>query len=447
MRTKTLNAASFDSPQQTGAIGNIGTISGSNNPIIVGSSGVNITNIFPLEGPGVPAPRPQQIQRQDQEPRPTAPDPSYQDVGNKTRDILKGVYKTTGSYVQLLPGVDNDQMHIAGIYTKVQLETREGVAVVTGQKGDTVNSTEYAKIFRLRTKPGELISRLIFYGMGGVGKSTIFDKIAFDWADEASEFLKRFQLVFLLKMCALLQESDIVDSTFDQLLDEDSEIAKDELDKFIQNNSNEVLILLDGFDEMKTETLDPVSFGSVLKALNRKKYRECVICVSTRPSHLEKLTSESLVRNPCTHVEVLGFTEEDVHEYVQKFYAENPTSGNALSQTIEKSITLREFATNPMLLLLMCLLWRDSKQLPETTSRLFTEAIDHVFTRKHISGEVGSKTVISIGQTALRGLMSANQQYSFQEDEFEPKALDLALKAGILTKQRVREPHGTTGMR
>ncbi|XP_038045557.1 uncharacterized protein LOC119720096 [Patiria miniata] len=83
---------------------------------------------------GVPAPRPQHSQRPDQEPRLRAP--SYQDVGNKTRNILKEFYKTTGSYIQLLHEVDNDQKHIADIYTKVQLETREGVAVVT--TGETV---------------------------------------------------------------------------------------------------------------------------------------------------------------------------------------------------------------------------------------------------------------------------------------------------------------------
>ncbi|XP_038045850.1 uncharacterized protein LOC119720280 [Patiria miniata] len=386
---------------------------------------------------GVPAPRPQQSQRPDQEPRVGDP---YQETGNKTRDILKRVYTTTGSYVQLLPGVDNDKMHIPGIYTKVQLETREGVAVVTGQKGETVNSTEYAKIFRLRTlrtKTEELIKRLIFFGMGGVGKSTIFDKIAYDWADETSEILKRFKLVFLLKMCALSQESDLVDSTFDQLLGEKSGIEKDELDKFILANPNEVLILLDGFDEMKTKKLDAALFGSILKALNRTVYQECFICVSSRPSRLETLMSETLVQNPCTHVEVLGFTDEDVHEYVKKFFDKDPDSRNALIQTIEKSNTQRGFATNPLFLLLMCLLWRENKQLPETTSRLFNAAVDHMFTRKRISGEDVSKTVISIGQTALLGLMSANQKFSFQEDEFEPRALDLALKAGILTKQRV----------
>ncbi|XP_038045554.1 NACHT, LRR and PYD domains-containing protein 3-like isoform X1 [Patiria miniata] len=451
-----------------GSIGNIGTVSGNQSPTVVGAGQVifhynsppetaaatvtvtgDVTTSSPNANPsspspspipstqasGVPAPRPQHSQRPDQEPRLMDP---CQEAGNKTRDKLKIFYKTTGSYVQLLPGVDNDQKHITGIYTKVQLETREGLAEVTDKKGETVNSTEYAKIFRLRTKTGELIKRLIFYGMGGVGKSTIFDKIAFDWAEEASEILKRFELVFLLKMYALSQESDLVASTFDQLLGEDSGIATDELDQIILASPNEVLILLDGFDEMSTKTLNAASFGSILKALNRTKYRECVICVSTRPSHLEKLTSKSLIQNPCTHVEVLGFTDEDVNEYIRKFYKEDRDSGKALIQTISKSNAMSDLANNPMLLLLMCLLWRESEQLPETSSRLFSEAVDYMFTRKpEISGEDVPKTLIAIGKTALQGLIGANQYFSFQEDEFESKALDIALRAGILTQQRV----------
>ncbi|XP_038045666.1 NLR family CARD domain-containing protein 4-like isoform X2 [Patiria miniata] len=428
-----------DSPQQTGTIEDLGAVGGSNYPTVSGSSGVNVTYNFPLEGPGVPAPRPQQSQRPDQDPRWT--DPS-QEAGKKTRDVLKGVYKTTCSSVKLLPGVDNDQMHIAGINTKVQFKTREGRAFVTGQE-DIITSTDYSKIFRRRARFGELIKRLIFFGTGIVGVSTMFDKIAYDWADETSEILNGFKLVFLLKMCALSQKSDLVDSTFDQLLGKKSGIEKDELDQFILANPNEVLILLDGFDEMKTKKLNAASFGSILKALNRTVYKECLVCISTRPSHLKilmplmSLMSETLVQDPCTHVEVLGFTDEDVNDYVQKFYDKDPDIGKALIQTIEKSNTLRYFAKTPVLLFLMCLLWRKSKQLPKTTSRLFTEAIDHMFTRKHLSGYYASNTVIAIGKIALHGLTSANQKFSFQEDEFEPKALELALKAGILTQQRV----------
>ncbi|XP_038060332.1 NLR family CARD domain-containing protein 4-like [Patiria miniata] len=428
-------SATTDFPPRTGTIGNIGAVGGSNNPTISGLSGVNVTYNFLLEEPGVPSPSPPHSQRPDQDPRLTD---SYQEAGKKTRDVLKGVYKTTLSSVNLLPGVDNDVMDIAGIYTKVQLETQDGEALDTCQRGEIVSTTEYSSIFRLRTgRYGKLINRLIFFGMGIVEKSTIFDKIAYDWADESSEILKRFKLVFLLKMCALSQESDLVDSIFDQLLGEKSGIERDELDKFILANPNEVLILVDGFDEMKPKKLNAASFGSILKSLNRRVYKECLICISTRPSHLQTLTSLILVQDPCTHVEVLGLTEEDFNDFVQKFFERDPDIGKALLQAIGKSNTLRYFAKTPVLLFLMCLLWRESKQLPKTTSCLFTEAIDHMFTRKHLSGHYASKTVIAIGQIALRRLTSANQKFSFQEDEFEPKVLELALKAGILTQQRV----------
>ncbi|XP_038044995.1 NACHT, LRR and PYD domains-containing protein 3-like isoform X2 [Patiria miniata] len=415
-----------DSPQRTGAIGKISTVSGSNNPTIVGSNVVNFY-ISPSDGAGVLP----QTRKPDQEPRVAD---LNQEVGYKTRDILRKWYKTTRSYVQLNPGVPDDQRPIVGIYTKLRVRTKKG-SVEEEYSDEIVYSTEYDKIFK--DWPETEFNRAILFGIGGVGKSTIFDKIAYDWADEACEILKRFTLVFLLKMCALFQESDLVDSTFDQLLGETSGVAKVELDKFIQGNSDKVLILLDGFDEMKTKTLDAASFGSILKALNRTAYRDCFICVATRPSHLETLMSKSLVQNPCTHIEVLGFTDEDVNEYIRKFYYKDPDVVNALIQHIAQSNTMHDFASNPMLLLLICLLWREKKQLPKTTSRLFTEAVDNMFTRKGYSSEDASKTVIAIGKTALSGFISADQNFSFQKDEFEPNALDLALKAGILTQERV----------
>ncbi|XP_038045215.1 NLR family CARD domain-containing protein 4-like [Patiria miniata] len=416
-------SAATDSPERTGAIRKIGTVSGSNNPTIVGSN-VNFYS-SPLDG-AVVSP---QTRKPDQESR---VGDLNQEVGNKTRDILRKWYKTTGSYVQFNPEVPDDQRPIVGIYTKLRVRTKKGTAEEEYSE-ETVYSTEYEKI--LKDWPETGFNRAILFGIGGVGKSTIFDKIAYDWADEACEILKRFKLVFLLKMCALLQKSDLVDAVFDQLLGETPEVAKDELDKFIQANSNKVLILLDGFDEMRTKTLDAASFGSILKALNRKKYRKCCIFVSTRPSHFETL--KSLVQNPCTHIEVLGFTKEDVNEYIRKFYYKDPISGNALIQSIEKSNTLLDLFTYPMLLLLMCLLWRENKQLPKTTSRLFTKAVDYMFTRKGCSYEDASKAVIAIGKTALSSFISADHNFSYQIDEFEQNALHLALKAGILTQQRV----------
>ena len=214
-------------------------------------------------------------------------------------------------------------MHI-DIYTKLQLEKSEGVAVfMTHKEKEILNSIEYGKIFLIKSKEGKFVKRLIFCGKGGVGKSTFFDKIAYDWAVGSSDVLNKYKLVFVLKMGALDQSSNLIEAIFQQLLEEDVDISKDALISYITQNPNDVLILLDGFDELTTTTLTETSFGSILKALNRKKYSECCIGVTTRPSHLERLTNKSLVQNPCIHLEVLGFTEDDVKEYVGKFFRGN----------------------------------------------------------------------------------------------------------------------------
>ena len=98
-----------------------------------------------------------------------------------------------------------------------------------------------------------------------------------------------------------------------------TEISKEALNSFILQNPNDVLILLDGFDELTTTTLTEKEYGSIIKALNRKTCRECCIGVTTRPSHLERLIGKSLVQKPCMHLKVLGFTDDDVEEYVKVF--------------------------------------------------------------------------------------------------------------------------------
>ena len=140
---------------------------------------------------------------------------SREETANRIVTNVKKVYKDKGSYLQLLPGVGGDQMHIADIYTKVLLRTREGVAVNRDNvKEQAINSIEYGKIFGTKTRSGDLIKRLVFVGEGGVGKTTIFDKIAYDWAEGKNEKLKEFVLVVSLKMCAISQTSDLDEAVF-----------------------------------------------------------------------------------------------------------------------------------------------------------------------------------------------------------------------------------------
>ncbi|XP_038053610.1 uncharacterized protein LOC119726064 [Patiria miniata] len=406
-----------DYPQQSGAsIGSIGAISGNQNPVIVGSSRVNITYNSPLEGPA-------EVGRAQSSPSDAAAD--------QCRSELKDRYTTTGSYVQLIPWVDDNMKHIRDIYTELQLEK--------GDQDDIQGDVgEYGDIFLVKTTDGNVIKRAILCGSAGMGKSTIIDKMAYDWATGVA--LGQFSLLFVLKMSALDQTSDLVESVFSQLLADDTVVFKGGLEAFIKDNGSSVLILIDGFDEFRTTNLEPEKFGSILRMLNRKFGKKCFVVVTTRPSHLAKLKSKSLIEKPFTHVKVLGFKMEDIGQYVRKFFPAKLDEAEGLLNRIQSSDVLSDLARSPMLLLLMCGLWEEKATLPDTLSRLFSEAIRYIFRRKihKLSEEAILEAVISIDIT-LSGNDCVNSFVWLLQhvaEQTEPSGVDYFAKAEAVTSRR-----------
>ncbi|XP_071804000.1 uncharacterized protein [Asterias amurensis] len=365
------------------------------------------------------------------------PDPSHQAqaISDELTEALKKVYMNTGSFVQMLPWVDDDQIHIMDIYTKLVLVVlNDKVGKIVKEK---IQMKSYEDIFHLKTREDNLIKRVVFSGSAGLGKTTLCDKIAYDWAVGKSEILKRFELVFVLKMRSLTTATDLIDAVADQLIERDI-VKRCDLKGFIDKNQDKVLILLDGFDEFQTTQTEKSSFGSILKALNRKQYKDCWVVITSRPP-LDQLVSSSLVEKPFTHVEVEGFSAEDIEEYVNKFFPDDLENVRKLIEKIRSSEVLSDLAKSPMLLLLMCLLWRESGKLPETMTRLYTDALKYICRRKakDVSQDEISQILISIGKVALHGLISTNQFLSFKEKDFDKKAFDAALSAGVLTSERV----------
>ncbi|XP_022111300.1 NACHT, LRR and PYD domains-containing protein 3-like [Acanthaster planci] len=330
----------------------------------------------------------------------------------------------------MLPWVDDDQKHIMDIYTKLQLEKDHECDL----KGKVESCSD---VFKLRSKDGHPINRAIFKGTPGIGKTTFFDKLAYDWAKGAA-VLKQFQLVFVLKMRSLKQESNLIDALFDQLLDS-TEISKVDLAAFIATRADEVLFLLDGFDEFMMDNPEEKNFGSILKTLNQKgKYKDCCAFVTTRPSHYDKLVQKCLIQRPFAHVNVMGFGDEDIKTYMERFYHDDLSKAKGLIERIRSSTVLLDLAKSPMLLLLMCLLWKENSSLPETMSRLYNESVEYIFKRKtSISTEQIPSLVTALGKIAFDGLLSLNQKLSFGEGDFNQDVLDQALAAGILTSERV----------
>ncbi|XP_071806691.1 NLR family CARD domain-containing protein 4-like [Asterias amurensis] len=340
------------------------------------------------------------------------------------RKAIRTHYRKTGSYVKLIPWEDDDTKHIKDIFTELTLEK-------SGKKLES-----YKDIFLQKTRDGDCINQAVLSGLAGRGKSTLIDKMAYDWA--CGEALQQFELVFVIRMSAVEQSTELIDSIFDQLLSGVTSVDKNSLSSFISHNQEKVLFLFDGFDELKTRALDKALFGSILKILNRKKDRECFVVVTTRPSHYDKLVTRSSIQEPFTQVKVEGFDEEDIKKYVKRFYSDEHDKAEGLIRRIKSSNALSDLAKSPMLLLLMCILWREDSKLPETMSRIYSEALEYIFHRKtDLSSDEVSKVTNELGKIALLGLLAPEQQLAFPEQVFEPNVLESAIKAGILTRHKV----------
>ncbi|XP_071784148.1 NLR family CARD domain-containing protein 4-like [Asterias amurensis] len=363
------------------------------------------------------------------------PDPDqFQAVGQKANEALKKKYTNTGSYVQMLPLVDDDKSHITDIYTKLCLNE----LVDTRGKIQHKKIDSYEEIFHFQTIEGNPIKRIVVSGSAGIGKTTLIDKIAYDWAMGNSETLNKFKLVFALKMRSLKISSNLTEAIFNTLLDNDT-LDQSASKEFVDKNQDKVLILLDGFDEFKIDPLDTSSFGSILNILNQNRGPECWVVITSR-SPLDKLVNKSLVKKPYAHVRVEGFSDTDKEEYVNKFFNDDHVKASKLTEQIKQSETLSDLAKSPMLLLLMCLLMGSTENtLPDTMTRLYNKALKYIFKRKtrDIKDAAISKILISIGKVALDRLISTDESFAFREGDFKKSALDAAINAGVLNSEMV----------
>ena len=213
---------------------------------------------------------------------------------------------------------------------------------------------------------------ILVFGHPGTGKTLFCTKILRDWAcdnlfSEGQNIQLDFQVAFLVKLRMLNHIAD-QELNLRELLEysEYSTPLSDEPDevwKYIRQNPNKVLVIFDGFDEYSGRTEidnddtlyrnweeDRMPLHSLLKKiLSGKILAGATVLTTTRP------TAVSCFGSLCFHkaVEILGFTSQQVEDYVEKF-----TSGGDKAKTIKEHIrsnlNLQSFCYIPVNCFIIC---------------------------------------------------------------------------------------------
>ena len=247
--------------------------------------------------------------------------------------------------------------------------------------------------------------RILLNGKAGIGKTLFCQKLVRDWADnKLFQSQSHFKFVYLLTFRQLnLLENDKL--SLQNLLNcstglDDSSNIDDSLFEYIVNHPEEVLIIIDGYDEYSRqdyitgesekryqntakETM-PVA-ALCTKLIKGKLLRDSVVMITSRPDESDKMGGIHFDR----YVEIAGFSPQQVQEFIEKYFRENDTIKNAVLHHVMKNENLVSFAHVPMLCFLMCFSMDYALQtsqsvddLPVSTTDIYSEVVN-IFELKH----------------------------------------------------------------
>ena len=206
-------------------------------------------------------------------------------------------------------------------------------------------------------------NNVLVVGRPGIGKTMLSTKLLRMWASGNSKMKKHFKMAFLLKFRHLNLETDL---NLYELLDRAETVGRldDEVWSYIKENPTKVLLIFDGIDEF-TARSDVAQDDSYYKNTGEAKmplrclYKKLVsgkllrgstVITTTRPTAVECVRNLKFKRT----VEILGFTSEQIEDYVEKFTKDDHIVKETIWQHISTNINLFSLCYIPMNCFIIC---------------------------------------------------------------------------------------------
>ncbi|XP_051865124.1 uncharacterized protein LOC127566648 [Pristis pectinata] len=278
----------------------------------------------------------------------------------------------------------------------------------------------WGQIKRFFTQPTSGSSAAVA-GVPGIGKTTMVQKIVYDWA--TGKIYPHFQFVFSFKFrdlnsinCRINLRELVLDQYpyFGNILGE------------VWKNPEGLLFIFDGLDEFK-HTIDFTDSGRdtepqhvcpdpewrcevsdiVYSLIQHKLLPGCSVLVTTRPTALHLLEKAEI----SVWAEILGFVGEERKEYFHRFF-EDQTVAAAVFKHVEQNEILYTMSYNPSYCWILGLALgpffsqrhKDPQRVPKTITQLYSYYIYNIL--KNHSREIESPrdVLLRVGQMAFTGV-------------------------------------------
>ena len=220
-------------------------------------------------------------------------------------------------------------------------------------------------------------------------------------------------------------KSDLWEAIDDQLLPRDvTEDVRGKFFNFIRHNQSNVLLILDGLDEVPANKLP--MFSEIIQGRVLSKCR--LVATGRHEAGIK-------IRIHCdTLLEIEGFTLEDARKFIVKYFKTMEELAQKLLSKLRYDENLKEMAANPLNTAFLCLVCEEFQGVfPESRTKLYMEIVQCVLRRyiqkKGLSDnsedliEAYKPQLKHLGWIALNSLLEDN--LDFEESELGNHSADL----------------------
>ncbi|CAD5931000.1 NACHT domain family [Planktothrix tepida] len=207
-------------------------------------------------------------------------------------------------------------------------------------------------------------SKLMVLGKPGSGKTTFLKYLAIQ-CNQANFKAELVPIFITLKQFAEVAEKPSLLEYITEIFS-DYDVSCEQVSILLKQGK--LLILLDGLDEVKIE-----DNSRVIKQVRdlSEKFRQNKFVITCRSA------AKTYNFEKFREVAVADFDNKQIFTFVQNWFQLNDL-GNFYEfiQELEQNSRIRELATNPLLLTLLCLVFEDSLKFPANRSELYEEGIN-----------------------------------------------------------------------
>ena len=202
---------------------------------------------------------------------------------------------------------------------------------------------------------------IILEGRPGCGKTTLMHKLSQDWE---KDLILNSCLFFLVHLRRFSNRSDIqLPDVLQAAAPDFTESDIEQICRLIKESGGRgAVFAFDGLDEYS-----PKADNFVYSLIEGRQLTNAIVIVASRPAATQRFRS-----NASKHVEVLGFLEPQIHEYINNYFSRCPDKAQGLLDYLKLHLNIMHMCYLPLHVAMVTYLYEiEGANLPQTETEIY----------------------------------------------------------------------------